>query len=195
MVIEIKREIEQQKNYLQIMKDTLDSKCCTVYDTVYLENLNSANWMYGNQDPEEYRQSVDALKAEYENNKTLVRTCPISQPFPSADFTSCTNCDDTNLIFNLETRTCIQCPIGKIFNYATRTCDFNVTCPAGTKFNEKTVICEKVRPSINDSLCPPETPIWNPEVLGCFKCESEQPYFDEFLAKCTACPEGTVYHP
>ena len=152
------------------MKDTLDAKCCTVYQTVYLENLDAANWMYAGLDPAAYKEAVNSLKAQYEQNKTLVKVCPLTQPFPSQDFTSCTNCDDNSLVYNLETRQCVQCPIGKIFNYGTRTCDYNVTCPIGTKFNEKTVICEKVRPSINDSLCPPETPIWNPAVLGCFKC-------------------------
>ena len=48
MVIEIKNEVNQQKNYLQIMKDTLDSKCCKIYQEVYVEKLGAPNWMYGN---------------------------------------------------------------------------------------------------------------------------------------------------
>lgn len=52
MVIEIKNEIQQQKNYLQIMKDTLHSKCCNKSEIAYVENLDSSNWMFGDQTPE-----------------------------------------------------------------------------------------------------------------------------------------------
>lgn len=162
MVIEIKNEIAQQKNYLQIMKDTLESKCCHVYNTVYLDNLNATNWQYGNLTPESYKEQMQELKDSYSPNDTIFRPCPISKPYSDQNYTSCKFCQDASLIFNLETRECEQCPVGKIFNYQTRTCDFNVTCPAGTKFNEQTVMCEVVHPSINDSMCPPETPIWNP---------------------------------
>ena len=195
MVIEIRNEIAQQKNYLQIMKDTLNSKCCKIYNIFYYENLNATNGRYGNQSPEDYEASLQALKDEAEGNDTLSRSCPISQPYPNEDFTQCTNCEDVTAIYNLETRKCEQCPIGKIFNYQSRTCDYNVTCPSGTQFNEKTVMCEKLQPSINDSMCPPEKPIWNPLVYGCFKCQSEKPYFDNELHECTACPEDTHYDP
>ena len=170
------------------MLETLDSKCCTVYKYVYIENLNASNWMYGNQTPEQYQASrqdyIDSLEAD---NSTMVKECPLATPFPDEN-NVCSVCKDTSLIFNLETKKCEECPIGKIFNYGTRTCDFNITCPAGTKFNEKTVLCEVIAPSINSSFCPPDAPIWNDQVKGCFQCESSKPFFDVKLQACTECP-------
>lgn len=155
MVIEIKNEVNQQKNYLQIMKDTLDSKCCKIYQEVYVENLGAPNWMYGNQTEKQYQANLEQELSQFDKDNTLIKTCPLSQPFPSNNFSQCTSCSDSSLHYNLQTRQCEQCSIGKIFNYNTRTCDFNVVCPAGTKFNEETVMCEKIQPSYNDSLCPP----------------------------------------
>ena len=55
-------------------------------------------------------------------------------------------------------------------------------------------MCEKIQPTYNDSLCPPEAPVWNPQALGCFKCSPESPYFDVRINKCTTCPQNYIYN-
>lgn len=64
---------------------------------------------------------------------------------------------------NLTTNNCetVKCSDSTpIYNYATRKCE---ACPDGTKFNNKTSICESLFPQrTNASACSPETPYWNP---------------------------------
>ena len=38
------------------MQDTITSKCCTIYKTIYLDNLKAENWEYGNISAEEYEK-------------------------------------------------------------------------------------------------------------------------------------------
>lgn len=68
-------------------------------------------------------------------------------------------------------------------------------CPPGSQFNENTIECEKVYPPFNASQCPPEAPVWNPQLLGCFKCNTSTPYYDVNLGICTNCPANTTYSP
>lgn len=51
MNIEIGTQIKYQRNYMKIMKDTIDAKCCKVYNILYSDNLNATNWLYGNFTP------------------------------------------------------------------------------------------------------------------------------------------------
>lgn len=37
------------------MEDTINSKCCKIYNILYNDNLNVSNWMYGNFTPAEYK--------------------------------------------------------------------------------------------------------------------------------------------
>ena len=54
MNIEIGSEIKYQRNYLKIMQDTIDAKCCKVYTILYADNLNATNWLYGKLSQAEY---------------------------------------------------------------------------------------------------------------------------------------------
>lgn len=36
------------------MQETVEAKCCKIYTTLYKDNLNAANWMYGNFTPAQY---------------------------------------------------------------------------------------------------------------------------------------------
>lgn len=177
------------------MQETIDSKCCKVYTILYNDNLNASNWFYGNQTADQYKTSMAQRIKNASGNDTFVRLCPIYTPYVADDMKSCVVCEDQNALFNLQTRQCQQCPIGKIFNYDKHRCEFDVVCPSGSVFNQDTVMCQKIQPTYNDSLCPPDAPIWNSQTLGCYKCNAQTPFYDILALKCTTCPDNTTYNP
>lgn len=91
--------------------------------------------MYGNQTETAYQESIRKQKELYAQNDTLAKICPLGKPFPTKEFDACMSCGDASMIYNLKSRQCTQCPVGKIFNYGSKTCDYNINCPIGTKFN------------------------------------------------------------
>lgn len=125
----------------------------------------------------------------------MVRTCQAISPYSAPDMLSCGQCNDPSMLFNLKARHCELCPNGKIFNYETHRCEYDVVCPPGSMFNEDTVMCEQLQPAYNHSYCPPEAPVWNPQVYGCFKCNSSTPFYDTNLGYCTTCPDQYTYNP
>lgn len=178
------------------MQDTLAAKCCKIYKILYVDNLNAPNWLTGGYTTDQYRAWVnESLRnASLGANYTLAHTCQALTPYSAPDMLSCGQCNDPSMLLNLKTRQCQHCPNGKIFNYQYHRCDYDIVCPAGSKFNEQTVMCQQILPSYNHSYCPPSAPVWNPQVLGCFKCNTSTPYYDTNLGYCTTCPVDFTYN-
>jgi hypothetical protein len=98
-----------QKNYLSIMNDTINSRCCQVYNFIYVDNLTASNWINGGWSPQQYQtwMSQQVQNAISLNpNQTLVRSCPLSTPYASLDLSQCNQCQTQNLLFNIQTRQC-----------------------------------------------------------------------------------------
>ena len=150
------------------MKDTINSKCCQVYKTFFVDNPKASGWNYGAFTPEQYQSFIDQTFAD-KGKHYFKKTCPLSAPFVNLKTNACMNCESP-LNFNMKTRSCEECPIGKIYNFVTRNCDYNKTCSVGTVFNEVSNTCEFTTSGTNSSLCPPDRPIYDPKSFGCFKC-------------------------
>lgn len=96
IVKEIKREIQIEEGYLQTMSDTLNAKCCQKYQILYTDNLNATNWITGGQTPQQYKNwmnnQVEVAKQSTEN-ETLIRLCPVSNPYSQPGLETCTQCE------------------------------------------------------------------------------------------------------
>lgn len=91
------------------MRDTINSKCCIVYQILYVDNLTANNWLNGGWTPQEYQnwmgeQVNNTIKNS--SNQTIVRTCPLLTPYVSSNLTHCGQCPDQDTFFNIRTRQC-----------------------------------------------------------------------------------------
>lgn len=103
------------------MKDTINARCCKIYKYIYIDNLTASNWINGGWTPQQYQawmgSQIKNVIANNSNNNTLVRSCSMLAPYANSDLSQCGQCPDQNMLFNIKTRLCQQCPSGKIFNY------------------------------------------------------------------------------
>lgn len=83
MNIEIGTQIKYQRNYMKIMVDTIDAKCCKIYTILYSDNLNASNWLYGNFTPAQYKAWIDEKIKQATVDDVLIRKCPIYSPYVS----------------------------------------------------------------------------------------------------------------
>jgi len=96
-------DLQNQKVYVQAVKDLLDSKCNAsryLVQVAYQTNLQADNWIYGGKTKEDLRREV----IDRSQNNPAVVNCPLDHPF-KAD-RCCIDCPKERPIFNLATSNC-----------------------------------------------------------------------------------------
>lgn len=122
--------------------------------------------------------------------------CESTNPYWNATIRKCTACPPKTT-WDAASSTCkstaIKCPPGQTLNSTTEKCEqikctpdsgkpiYNAqtyqceSCPQGTTFNNKTLICESNSPlRTNVSVCPRDTPYWNNLRMICEACPNGQ---------------------
>lgn len=195
-------EIKSQENYLDIITQILHSNCTKIPNelppqnptglidlsqSMFKNNLQAKNWIFGNITEEQYRLQVFANSIKYN-----LTSCPIDKPYVSSVTSKCFDCP-SDAKFSLGANTCI-CPTELIYDANENECTKN--CSKNEVFNKEKKICEKKvvpPPPATKSFCPQEKPSWNNVNKVCEPCPLELPYYSTRTKKCIKCPKSTAW--
>ena len=156
-----------------------------------MTNLNSNNWILGNTTQSDF----------YLNKFNLFTTanvtkCPLDKPFVLNGTKDCTNCKG-DLLFELSSETCVQCPKNTVYNSELHICASPVngttsingtsgivlptgSCDSGRYYNETLKKC----------VCPSNAPYFDGK--QCISCILPL-FFNKSALKCDSCPVDQAY--
>jgi hypothetical protein len=102
-------DLNAQLFFIDTIEQVLDSKCkkqAILTPTIWQTNLNSRNWILGDQTLDDVVDEYFKRSIKYEN----ITNCPVDFPFFNG--THCIDCPHQKPLFNLYTMKCVQCETG-----------------------------------------------------------------------------------